>query len=216
MKAFELSDYPFRKVVTVTDGPHLADQFFYQLQDLGLEGDYARWQLICLDEGETCYHDRDFHRLLLQDWHDQGLVQDLAQLLRGIVRGILAFALVQVRMQHVVLDGPGRTMTTSITRSSKNIGLQSQRHAVLRAALNLKTQIVSARDIVAQTSGSSWGNGGQSVVLTFMQLKQHFHRNCMSMSISDLYADACSLIYPGNGSLNLIWSGRREISASVS
>ncbi len=74
-------------------------------------------QLVGFARREARGDDRELHHLLLEDRHAERALEHALHVLARIGHGLQALAAAQVGMHHAALDGPGRTIATSITRS---------------------------------------------------------------------------------------------------
>ena len=94
-------------VAAVDHAAHQAPPEPVDLVALALPGGHGPAKLIGLVGGEAGGHDRQGHRLLLKEWHAQGLAEHPLHVLARIGHRLLAVAAAQIGMNHVPLDRPG-------------------------------------------------------------------------------------------------------------
>ncbi len=134
------------------------------MDDAGLaERRHGAAQPIGFGGSEAGGNDRDPHRLLLEERHAQGLLKDLAQLLRGIIKPLLPITPTQIRMHHVALDRPranDRDLDDEIVEIPR---LQARQHGHLGAALDLEDadRVGAAQHVVDRRLLGRDGGEGQ-------------------------------------------------------
>ena len=88
-------------------------------------------QLVGLAGREARRHDDQLHRLLLEQRHAEGLLQDLADGFVRVFDRLLTVAAPQVRMDHVALDGAGTDDRHLDDQVVELVRLQTWQHAHL-------------------------------------------------------------------------------------
>ena len=103
-----------------------------------LECRHGAAELIGFGGRETGAHDRDLHRLLLEEWDAQRLLEDRFELGLGIFGHLLALAAAQIGMDHIALDGAGTDDRDLDHEIIKFLRLDPRQHRHLRPALDLE------------------------------------------------------------------------------
>ena len=124
-EALDLVETALREVALIAARNHALDEFRLERMDGAdaLEGRHGAAETVGLPGLEARRHDRDAHRLFLEQRNTQCFAEHFAQLIRiaaarrRIAHQRRVFAPPQVRMHHLALDRPGATIATSITRS---------------------------------------------------------------------------------------------------
>ncbi len=102
--------------------------------------------------------DRDLHRLLLEQGHAEGPVQDRLQLLARIPHLLLALPTAKIGMHHVALDRPrphNRDFNDQIVELART---QARQHVHLSAAFDLKhaERLAAAQHVVDRRVLLGW------------------------------------------------------------
>src|ERR1035438_10304722 len=147
-KSLDLIEAAFRKYRIVATIDHVIDHLGFELADGAdiAERRHGAAQPVGFLGGKFRGLDGDTHRLLLEQWHAEGLVQDLIQFIlftvrrrrRWVAHFFNTIPSPEIRMHHVALD---RTrpddgdLDDEIVEFSRP---QTRQHVHLRAALDLE------------------------------------------------------------------------------
>ena len=118
-EALDLAEAAFGEVGLIAARHHAGHEFLVERVDRAHapEGGHGAPQAVGLGRGEAGGDFGDLHGLFLEQGHAKGAAQNLFQLLGDIIHRLLAIAAADIGVDHVALNGAGRTIATSITRS---------------------------------------------------------------------------------------------------
>ena len=108
-KPLDLLEGLLGKVALVAARDHTLYQLPSKMRDAAgqLEGRHRPPEQVCLGRGEPRTLDRDPHRLLLEQWHAQRLLEHAAQLGGRVGHFLLPVAAAAIGVDHVALDRSG-------------------------------------------------------------------------------------------------------------
>src|SRR5205823_2809827 len=112
-KTLDLAEAAFGEVLGIAAPDHAVDELVAkELDRAGApEGRHGAAQLVGLAGGKAGGDDGDLHRLLLEERHAEGALQNLLQFILRVLRRrrwildlLVALAALQIGMDHVALD----------------------------------------------------------------------------------------------------------------
>jgi hypothetical protein len=139
-EAFDLAEAPLGEVAGIAAGRHSLDQLFTELMDHAdpAEGGHGAPKPVGLGRREAGGDDGDPHRLLLEEWHPEGLPQHLAELFRRVLDRLLAVAATQIGMDHVALNRTGTDDGHLDHQVVEALRFHARQEVHLRPALDLE------------------------------------------------------------------------------
>ena len=118
-EALDLAENRAREILVISARAHALDEPLLEMPEAAapLPSRHAPAQLVRLAGREAGGDDGELHHLLLENRHPQRARQHALHRVRWIGDRIEPLTPTQVGMHHAALDGPGRTIATSMTRS---------------------------------------------------------------------------------------------------
>ncbi len=150
-EALDLPEEAPGELLGVAVGEHALDQLLLELFDEARlsPGPHRPPQLVGLAGREARRHDDQLHRLLLEQRHAEGLLQDLPDGFAREFDRLLAIAPPQVGMDHVPLDRAGTDDRHLDHQVVKSFGFSRGSMLICARDSIWKTPTVSARWIIS-------------------------------------------------------------------